>query len=207
MTRLKTYYRKLILNQGFVIPIALAAFIGIAAGGPAVCGCNSPESKSASDCLPQLALIDQNGKSVTLSSLKGKPVLVDFIYTSCPGPCLTITRSMERVAERLGPALGSQVTLVSISIDPEHEGPPQMQAYARAQSADRAGWLFLSGGPGDVDSALAAFNLKREREPDGSIEHLEDVILVGPDGRAIKEYKGDVLHPDSVLADIQKASG
>jgi protein SCO1 len=207
MNRLKTYYRKLILNQGFVIPIALAAFIAIAGGGPALCGCNSPELITTKDCLPHLALIDQNGKSVTLSSLKGKPVLVDFIYTSCPGPCLTLTKSMERVADRLGPALGSQVTFVSISIDPEHEGPPQMQAYAKAQSADRAGWLFLSGGPADVDSAMAAFNLKREREPDGSIEHVEDVILVGPDGHAIKEYKGNVLHPDSVLADIQKGSG
>jgi protein SCO1 len=178
----------------------LAAFVlGVAL---LISGCSSPTA----DCLPSISLVDQNGKSVELSSLKGKPVLVDFIYTSCPGPCLTITHSMERLADKLGPAMGAKVTFVSISIDPEHEGPPQMLAYAKAQGADRDGWLFLSGGPGDVDSVLASFKLRREHEADGSIGHLPEVVLLAPDGRPFKEYQGDVLHPDSVSADIQRAS-
>jgi protein SCO1 len=156
--------------------------------------------------LPDISLIDQNGKSVVLSTLKGKPLLIDFIYTSCPGPCRTITQSMERLAQKLGPALGQQVTFVSISIDPEHEGPPQLLNYSKTLDADRAGWFFLSGGPDQIDAVLAAFGLRRERAPNGEIEHLEEVILVGADGREFKVYKGDVLHLDSVVADIQQAS-
>lgn len=167
-------------------------------------GCGSPRA-TRNRVLPDLTLVDQNGQPVVLSSLSGKPLLVDFIYTSCPGPCRTITQSMERVAAKLGPALGSQVTFVSISIDPEHEGPPQLLRYAKALNADRRGWLFLSGGPADIDSALATFHLKRERSSSGEIVHLERVILISADGRTFKVYTGAVLHPDSVLADLRRA--
>jgi len=168
-------------------------------------GCSrGPASEATS--LPDISLTDQNGKPVVLSTLKGKPLLVDFIYTSCPGPCRTLTQSMERVAQKLGPALGQQVTFVSISIDPEHEGPPQLLSYSKALDANRAGWFFLSESPDQIDAALSAFGLRRERTPGGDIEHLEEVILVGTDGREFKVYKGDVLHVDSVLADLQEAA-
>jgi protein SCO1 len=181
--------------------------LALAVSAAAVCivgGCGSPQA-TRNRVLPDLTLVDQNGQPVVLSSLSGKPLLVDFIYTSCPGPCRTITQSMARVAARLGPALGPQVTFVSISIDPEHEGPPQFLRYAKALNADRRGWLFLSGGPADIDSTLTSFHLKRERGSSGEIEHLEQVILIGADGRTFKVYRGAVLHPDSVLADLRRA--
>ena len=168
-------------------------------------GC-SRQPASEANHLPDISLTDQNGKPVVLSDLKGKPLLIDFIYTSCPGPCRTITQSMERVAQKLGPALGQHITFVSISIDPEHEGPPQLLDYSKALDANRAGWFFLSGSPDQIDAVLAAFGLRRERTPSGEIEHLEEVILVGADGREFKVYKGDVLHTDSVLADLQQAA-
>jgi protein SCO1/2 len=190
------------LLANMVLPLTIAV---LTAGSCLTAGCTSKQS--APTGLPNLSLVDQNGNQVALSSLKGKPLLIDFIYTSCPGPCLTLTQSMERIAQKLGPALGSQITFVSISIDPEHEGPPQLLAYAKKQDANRPGWLFLSGGPSDVDTVLAGFNLTRQRAPDGEIEHMEEVFLVGPDGHIAKEYKGEVLHADSVLADIEHASG
>jgi len=186
-----------------IVPI-LALAIVVAGVTWIAGGCGSPEATRAG-VLPDISLVDQNGKPTVLSSLGGKPLLVDFIYTSCPGPCRTITQSMEGVAAKLGPALGTQVVFVSISIDPEHEGAPQLLSYAKKLNAERAGWLFLSGDPEEIDSALAAFHLKRERAPDGEIEHLEEVMLVGADGRILKVYRGDVLHADSVLADLRRA--
>ena len=50
-------------------------------------------------------------------------LVVDFIYTTCPGPCLMETAKFANVALRLGNDLGSKVTLVSITVDPEHDGP------------------------------------------------------------------------------------
>jgi protein SCO1 len=171
----------------------------------AAAGCHSGSSAdSAASVLTDTKLVDQNGNSVVLSSLKGKPLVVDFIYTSCPGPCLMETAKFANVALRLGPDLGSKVTLVSITVDPEHDGPKQLLDYSRQQGADEKGWIFLTGGPGDIDQALAGFKLSREVEPDGSVGHLVNMMLVGPDGRLVREYNGQIVKAQDIVDDVKK---
>ncbi len=172
-------------------------------------GCRSQSgaynATNVADCLPNLSMIDQTGKEINLSSLKGKPVLVDFIYTSCPGPCLTLTGRMNAIAEQLGPALGTQFTLLSVSIDPEHDGPTQLRQYVDEHGVNRPGWYFLTGRPSDVDALLSAFKLHREREDDGSVSHVVGVFLLAPDGKELREYNGEIVNPDVVAADLRKA--
>jgi protein SCO1/2 len=172
----------------------------------AVAGCHrdSAGSAAAESVLTDAKLVDQNGNPVALTSLKGKPMVVDFIYTSCPGPCLMETAKLANVALRLGSDIGSKVTIVSISVDPEHDGPKQLLDYSRQQGADQKGWYFLTGGPAEVDQALAGFKLSRQVEPDGSVGHLVDMMLIGPDGRLIREYNGEVVKAQDIVDDVKK---
>jgi protein SCO1/2 len=172
----------------------------------AVAGCSrdSAGSAGAESVLTDAKLVDQNGNSLALTSLKGKPMVVDFIYTSCPGPCLMETAKLANVALRLGSDIGSKVTIVSISVDPEHDGPKQLLDYSRQQGADQKGWYFLTGGPAEVDQALAGFKLSRQVEPDGSVGHLVDMMLIGPDGRLIREYNGEVVKAKDIVDDVKK---
>jgi protein SCO1 len=172
----------------------------------AAAGCHreSESSAAAPSVLTDTKLVDQNGNTVELSSLKGKPLVVDFIYTSCPGPCLMETAKFANVALRLGNDLGSKVTLVSITVDPEHDGPKQLLNYSRQQGADEKGWIFLTGGPGDIDQALAGFKLSRQIEPDGSVGHLVDMMLIGPDGRLVREYNGEIVKAQDIVDDVKK---
>jgi protein SCO1 len=167
-------------------------------------GCHRGSSDEAANCLTDTTLVDQNGNKVSLASLKGKPLVVDFIYTSCPGPCLMETAKLANVALRLGPDLGSKVMIVSISVDPEHDGPKQLLDYSRQQGADEKGWYFLTGGPGDIDQALAGFKLSRQIMPDGSVGHLVDMMLIGPDGRLVHEYNGEVVKAQDIVEDVRK---
>ena len=160
----------------------------------AAAGCHSGSSADgAAGVLTDTKLVDQNGKTVSLESLKGTPLVVDFIYTSCPGPCLMETAKLANVALRLGNDLGSKVTIVSISVDPEHDGPKQLLDYSRQQGADEKVWYFLTGGPGDIDRALAGFKLSRQIQPDGSVGHLANMMLIGSDGRLLREYNGQMV--------------
>ncbi len=171
----------------------------------AAAGCHSGStSESSASVLTDTKLVDQNGNTISLESLKGKPIVVDFIYTTCPGPCLMETAKFANVALRLGNDLGSKVTLVSITVDPEHDGPKQLLAYSRQQGADEKGWYFLTGGPADVDKALAGFKLSRQIEPDGSVGHLVDMMLVGPDGRLVREYNGEIVKAQDIVDDVKK---
>ena len=170
-------------------------------------GCNrgsATEGADASNCLTDTKLVDQNGKQVSLASLKGKPMVVDFIYTSCPGPCMMETAKLANVALRLGSDLGSKVTIVSISVDPEHDGPKQLLDYSRQQGADEKGWYFLTGSPRDVDRALAGFKISREIGPDGSVGHVVDMMLIGPDGRVVQQYNGEVVKAQNIVDDVRK---
>jgi protein SCO1 len=171
----------------------------------AAAGCHSGStSESSASVLTDTKLVDQNGNTISLESLKGKPMVVDFIYTTCPGPCLMETAKFANVALRLGNDLGSKVTLVSITVDPEHDGPKQLLAYSRQQGADEKGWYFLTGGPADVDKALAGFKLSRQIEPDGSVGHLIAMMLIGPDGRVVRDYNGEAVKAQDIVDDVRK---
>jgi len=169
--------------------------------------CHRPEADvdtAAKVSLSDTTLVDQNGNKLSLASLKGKPVLVDFIYTSCPGPCLMETAKLANVALRLGPDLGAKAIIVSISVDPEHDGPKQLLDYSREQGADAKGWYFLTGTPADVDRALAGFKMSRQKGPDGSVGHLVDMLLIGPDGKELREYNGEIVKAQDIVQDIKE---
>lgn len=185
--------------RSLVMVVAITSSLLIAAG----CHRDS-ESGAAASVLTDTKLVDQNGNTVSLTSLKGKPLVVDFIYTSCPGPCLMETAKLANVALRLGNDLGSKVTIVSISVDPEHDGPKQLLDYSRQQGADEKGWYFLTGGPAEIDQALSGFKLSRQIEPDGSVGHLVDMMLIGPDGRLVREYNGEVVKAQDIVDDVKK---
>lgn len=159
-----------------------------------------------SDCLPDITLVDQHGRNVSLASLKGKPVLFDFIYTNCPGPCLMLTAQMKQIANRLGPRLGTDARIVSITVDPEHDRPAQLLAYANKQGADVSGWLFLTGTPKQIDDEMARFNVIRKREPDGTVDHVLEFFLVDANGRALLQYMGEKADPDRVVSDVERAA-
>lgn len=158
------------------------------------------------DCLAPTSLLDQHGHSVSLADLKGEPILIDFIYTTCPGECLTLTARMKRIASALGPELGTKVRLVSITVDPEHDQPPQLLKYADDQGADMKGWWFLTGTPVQIDQVMRRFKLIRQREADGSVDHVLEMFLIGPNGHALVQYLGDKISIEHAVADLNAAA-
>jgi protein SCO1/2 len=197
-----------------VLAFGLAVF-GAAAGcetntapipdAPAQSAEGSFASNNPADCLPPIMLTDQHGTKISLASLKGKLVLIDFIYTSCATACPVLTSRFAQIASRLGGELGSKITMVSITIDPEHDHPAQLLEYARTHEASRDGWLLLTGKPEEVDALLSIYRIKRERESDGTIAHVATSFLIGPDGRQLRMYDAMEVAPATVVADIERA--
>jgi protein SCO1/2 len=182
--------------------VALALIL--AASGCAREAAGDYPASNGNNCLPDVSLIDQHGQAISLASLKGKPVLIDFIYTSCASTCPVLTSKIAAVARELGPALGANVTIVSITLDPEHDGPAQLAAYAKSQAVESNRWLFLTGKPADIDQVLAAFKLRRMRESDGSIMHSVSAFLLGPDGHQIRQYNALDVDAKTVAVDIDR---
>lgn len=194
-----------------IAAVALLASLVVAAPGcrRQASGINEEQGfpmRTGSDCMPDITLTDQHGRKVPLSSLKGEPALFDFIYTTCPGPCLLLTSRMKRVANQLGPRLGTQARLVSITVNPEHDRPEQLLAYAKKFDADMKGWLFLTGTPQQIDGVMKRFNLVRKRKAHGTVDHVLEFFLVGGDGRALLQYLGNKANPQLVAKNIEQVA-
>ena len=155
--------------------------------------------------LPDVTLTDQYGKRMSLASLKGKPLLFDFIYTSCPGPCQLLTQHMKLIADKLGPTLGPKVTLVSVTVDPEHDRPGRLLSYAQAFNANVKGWYFLTGSLADIDELMRPFQLERLRDSNGEIMHVPGYFLVGTNGHPIVNYSQQV-DPSKPAHDAEAAA-
>jgi protein SCO1/2 len=109
---------------------------------------------------PNVPLTDQNGRTVHLYDdlLKGKTVVVNLIYTTCKDSCPLETARLVQVQHMLGDRVGKDVFFYSISIDPEHDTPEALKAYAEKFHAG-PGWLFLTGKKEDINLAARKLGL------------------------------------------------
>jgi cytochrome oxidase Cu insertion factor (SCO1/SenC/PrrC family) len=170
-----------------------------------IAGCTRRAGTPTKATLPDVAVVDDHGQPLSLGSLRGKVVLLEFIHIGCPGVCDTLVSKFGQIADTLGPGLGSKVVLLSITNDPEHDTPALLLKLARSREADLPGWLFVTGKPTDVADVIKTFGLHNERLPDGSPNHITRVFLLGPDLRVRREYAGMAMDLHSVEIAIKQA--
>ena len=185
-----------------IIAFGWLALVSLAACDNSSEALGSYPAVNKSDCLPEAALVDQRGNPFSPASLKGKLALVDFVYTSCTGPCPMLTAKLHDVSKKLGGEMGKSVTILTISLDPENDTPAKLASYAKAQDADVAGWYFVTGKPAQIERVLQSFDLRREKESDGSVTHNVASFLMGPDGHQIRQYNGLEVKAQTVVDDI-----
>jgi protein SCO1/2 len=154
------------------------------------------------EAAPAFALVDQDEQPVSLAALRGKVVLLDFIYTSCPGPCPILTGLHAKMRDGLSDAQRARVQLVSITLDPEHDTPAVLNEYARARRIAAQGWSFATGPAADVDAVARAYGVGSVRQPGGEIEHTVATFLIDRDGRIARRYLGTSHDPAAIRADI-----
>ena len=114
-----------------------------------------PTESPAQKYFTDTVLINQNGEKMRLYSdlLKGKTVIINSFFATCPGSCLPMNRNLEKVQEALGDRLGKDAHIISISVDPTVDTPTLLMAYAKKLNA-RPGWYFMSGDKASVDFTL-----------------------------------------------------
>jgi protein SCO1/2 len=105
--------------------------------------------------LADAALADQDGALVQFRGevIGDQVVVIDFVFTTCTTVCPVLSALLARVQDRLGDRLGRGVRLVSVSLDPAHDTPPRLKAYAARHHAGPH-WTWLTGPQPDVERVL-----------------------------------------------------
>ena len=161
--------------------------------------------------VPDLSLVNQDGKRIHLHQYHGKALLLTFIYTRCPLPdyCPLMSRNFAQIAEqvRRDPRLSASTHLLSISIDPEFDTPDVLRAYGRNYAGslhpfDR--WEFATGTPEEVRKVAEFFGLRYWTDR-GQIVHSLVTVLIAPGGKVIQVYRGNDWQPAQVVSDLRNS--
>jgi len=132
--------------------------------------------------VPAFELTDQDGKPFNSGGMLGKVWVVDFFYTTCPGPCPALTSRLSDLHNAFSGE--NRVAFLSISSDPEKDKPEVLQKYALKFGADKR-WSFLTG-PVEAVFSLAnhgfKLSLTRSENPAEPVTHSTRLLLVDAKG-------------------------
>jgi protein SCO1/2 len=142
------------------------------------------------DVAPPFRLTDQDGRPLALEDLRGKTVVLDFIFTHCTGPCPVMTGLHVDVQRALSPRERAKTRFVSISLDPERDTPAVLRAYALKRGADLSDWSFLTGPSADVEAVLKAYGVGVIRKAGEEPAHLVASFVIDPEGRIAHRIVG-----------------
>lgn len=124
--------------------------------------------------LPNSPVVTQDGKTLRFYDdvIKGKIVVISFIYTTCRDICPVITARLAQIKDKLGDLVGRDIFFVSISIDPVNDTPDKLKYYAETFQTG-PGWVFLTGNPKEIDVIRHKLG-ERSRKV---TEHGSDIVL------------------------------
>jgi protein SCO1/2 len=152
---------------------------------------------------PAFSLTTQDGAWLALQDLRGKVVVVTFIYTSCTDTCPLLTAKLAGLQVRLGTDFGTKVFFVAITVDPERDTPQVLQRYAQAHGANLAGWAFLTGTPVALQQVARHYGIYAKKTPRGAVDHTFLTSLIDSSGTLRVQYLGVRFDPEELLRDIQ----
>ena len=157
----------------------------------------------ARDLAPDFDLIDQDGRPLRLGDLRGVVVVLDFVFTQCPGPCPILTSSHVALQRSIPADVRPHTRLVSITLDPARDTPECCVRTPWRAVRILSGWSFLGGPVETVDAVVRAYGVGVVMREDGEIEHAVATFLIDPEGRIAKRYLGLEHEPESLLLDLQ----
>ncbi|MBC7887941.1 MAG: SCO family protein [Ferruginibacter sp.] len=152
-----------------------------------------------------MTFVNQLGKTVTLDSLKGKILVVNFFFSRCPTICPGMARSMKRLQNSFVKSNDSIVQFISISIDPEHDSIPQLRKFADRYTNNHDSWWFVNGDKKEIyDFALNELKASiADTNVDTAFIHTENFFLLDRERVVRGWYNGfDTLKQARLVNDI-----
>jgi protein SCO1/2 len=187
--------------------LAAALVLGVLAAGcgggsssssvvtiPAVPGADAVPAKNA----PPIVLTDQHGKKVDLAKLKGKPVLVAFLYTHCTDLCPIVAGKVHTAFAGLPQA--KRPLFLAVSVDPADDTPASA-AYFNKQHRTTGEIDWLLGSQAELEKVWKAWGVKPEHNANDpeEIEHNAEIFAIDPQGR-IRALYPPTFKPEKLAA-------
>ncbi|MFQ5850099.1 MAG: SCO family protein [Candidatus Binatia bacterium] len=153
--------------------------------------------------IPDFSLKDQTGRPFSFQKLRGKLVLMTFVYTTCPDACPLITSSLRQVQRELRGSERNSIFLLSITTDPEIDKPQVLKSYGERYGVDFSNWSFLTGHQKELAPVWKTFGVRVERKARGLVDHTSLTALLDKKGVVRVAYHGPAPDPKVILRDLR----
>lgn len=183
-------------------PLLICALLSTAAYAAETAGLKAGVFDPAREA-PDFSVRGSDGKALTLSHYRGKVVVLGFGYTSCPNVCPATLAVLAQAHRKLG-ALGSQVQIIYLTVDPERDTADRLKQYLAAFDPAFVGG---TGTPAEMAAVRSSYGVTAEKHGTGSnyaVAHSSFIYLITRDGklRALMPFghkADDYVHDISLL--------
>jgi protein SCO1 len=165
-----------------------------------------PEPVAVGAAVPDFTLTSQARTTQTLSQLRGKVVVVNFIYTGCPLPqfCVRITNHFGVLQKRFRGRSARDLALLTVTFDPGRDTPERLAEHARQWNADPALWQFLTGPAPEIQRVAGSFGV--DVFPDeGLLTHSLRTAVIDRRGVLVANIEGN-RYTAAQLGDLVEAT-
>lgn len=153
---------------------------------------------------PAFTLQDSDGHVISLADLRGKVVVLNFIYTNCPDVCPLHTERMAQIQSMVNlTPMKAMVEFVTITTDPKHDTAQVLRDYGSAHGIDPVNWILLTAGPDQPEESTRklaeAYGLKFVAEDDGMQMHGIVTHVIDQDGQLRARFHGLKFEPVNLV--------
>jgi len=140
---------------------------------------------------PDFVLLDQDNQRFDSTQLRGKVVVLDFIFTTCTDVCPLFTANLASLQRKLNARYGKELFFLSVTTDPEVDSAKVLKAYAQRYSADLKNWAFLTGSEPQLKQVWDGFGVRVIRKGRGLIQHTGLTTVIDRRGLRRFNYLGE----------------
>lgn len=188
--------------------IALSAILAVAnaTAGPSLDDAEALRASQAAigRSLEGYRLTAAGGRTFTLDELRGRPLVLSLVYTSCYHVCSGLTLHLRDTVKVARDALGADsFSVVTVGFDTANDTPERMRLYARERGIDERGWYFASADAATLQRLVRDVGFTYFASPKG-FDHITQTTLVDARGRIVLQVYGEGFAPPSLVEPLKK---
>ncbi|MCL6593338.1 MAG: SCO family protein [Alicyclobacillus sp.] len=146
---------------------------------------------------PDFTLTDQHGKRISLSDLKGKVIVLEFMDPECTDICPVVSQEIVDANKHLGPK-AADVEYLAVNVNQYHEAQQDILKFSQEHGLDRLpNWHFLTGNTSELQAVWKAYGIEVVPNPTGDVEHSSFMYFIDRQGK--ERY---LANPDNSTASI-----
>jgi protein SCO1/2 len=153
--------------------------------------------------LGDYTFLSLGGRKVRLSDYRGKPLVIDMIYTHCPLVCAIKTRNLDALKLSQDALGADSFAVLTIGFDTENDTPEAMDDFGKRMDVKMANWEFVSADADTIKKLSKDLGFVFSPSPGGGFDHITQTTFIDGQGRVYQQIYGEEFDNKTLLEPLK----